>query len=239
MGSTKRICELYLMALDEAERNAGRITTSRFRIVRFGNVLGSSGSALPVFKRQIENGGPITITDPEVSRFFMTIEEAVGLVLDSATLDLAGGIAVLNMGEPVKITTLANDLLTALGLPASAVPKQFIGLRPGEKLHEVLWDQVDEVLPSPHPRIIRVQPQGRPLDEMETFVRDLERLAVEGNVEALLAKVHEIVPSYAPAADAGHAGLLRIERDPKKPLAQVNGAVPAPVRVYTPIKRHA
>ena len=239
MGSTKRICELYLTALDQAERDAGRTSASRFRIVRFGNVLGSSGSALPVFQRQIENGGPITITDPEVSRFFMTIEEAVGLVLDSATLDLQGGIAVLNMGDPVKITTLANDLVTALGLPTSAVPKQFIGLRPGEKLHEVLWDQMDEVLPSSHPRIIRVRPEVRPFDRMEALVRELEKLAVEGDTQALLAKVHEMVPSYSPPSVA-QAGLLRVEREPKKPLAQANGAAAtAPARAHNPIKRGA
>ena len=239
MGSTKRICELYLTAFDEALRADGRISVSKFRIVRFGNVLGSSGSALPMFQRQIENGGPITITDPEVSRFFMTIEEAVGLVLDSATLDLQGSVAVLNMGQPVKITTLANDLVTALGLPPSAVPKQFIGLRPGEKLHEVLWDQVDEVLPSPHPRIIRVRPQGRPLKDMEAFVRDLERLAVDGNIEELLAKVHEIVPSYSVTPNVGQAGLLHIDREAKKPLTAVNGAAPTPRRAHPPLKRHA
>jgi len=231
MGSTKRICELYLMALDDEVRAKAHAAASKFRIVRFGNVLGSSGSALPVFQRQIENGGPITITDPEVSRFFMTIEEAVGLVLDSATLDLQGGIAVLDMGEPVKITTLANDLVTALGLPASAVPKQFIGLRPGEKLHEVLWDQIDEVLPSPHARIIRVKSQGPPLKDMETFVRELERLAVDGDVAQLLAKVREIVPSYAAS---------NVDREAKMPLAQANGVGPAPARAYTkPIKRRA
>jgi FlaA1/EpsC-like NDP-sugar epimerase/lipopolysaccharide/colanic/teichoic acid biosynthesis glycosyltransferase len=234
MGSTKRICELYLMALDDEVRSKAHASASKFRIVRFGNVLGSSGSALPVFQRQIENGGPITITDPEVSRFFMTIEEAVGLVLDSATLDLQGGIAVLDMGEPVKITTLANDLVTALGLPASAVPKQFIGLRPGEKLHEVLWDQIDEVLPSPHARIIRVKSQGPPLKDMETVVRELEHLAVDGDVDKLLAKVREIVPSY------GQTVLLDVDREAEMPLAQANGVGAAPARAYTkPIKRRA
>jgi FlaA1/EpsC-like NDP-sugar epimerase/lipopolysaccharide/colanic/teichoic acid biosynthesis glycosyltransferase len=239
MGSTKRICELYLMALEDERRAPAAASRSTFRIVRFGNVLGSSGSALPVFQRQIESGGPITITDPEVSRFFMTIEEAVALVLHSATLDLKGGIAVLDMGQPVKITTLANDLVTALGLPASAVPKQFIGLRPGEKLHEVLWDQVDEVLPSPHPRIITVRPQARTLKDMDAAVRELERLAVEGHIEKLLAKVREIVPSYVAVPDGDHPGLLRIDREPKRPLAPVNGAAAAPVRKHKPLKRHA
>jgi FlaA1/EpsC-like NDP-sugar epimerase/lipopolysaccharide/colanic/teichoic acid biosynthesis glycosyltransferase len=212
MGATKRICEIYLMALEDP----------RFRIVRFGNVLGSAGSALPLFQRQIENGDPLTITDPEVSRFFMTIEEAVELVLESTTLDVQGGIAVLDMGKPIKITKLADDLVTALGLPPSLVPRQIIGLRPGEKLHEVLWDDVDEVVQCPHPRILVVRPQHRPRKEMDEFVRQLEQLAVEGHVGALLAKVQEIVPSYTGRLDNGEPR-IQIEGEARKPLATGNG----------------
>ena len=220
MGATKRICELYLMALDSA----------KFRIVRFGNVLGSAGSALPLFQRQIENGDPITITDPDVSRFFMTIEEAVGLVLQSATLDTQRGIAVLDMGRPIKITTLADDLVTALGLSPSAVARQVIGLRPGEKLHEVLWEDVDEVLPSPHPRILVVRPRRKPLSEMEGFVRQLERLAVDGQVGALLAKVTEIIPTYPGQLNDGEPWVLQLDTDESKPLAPANGLTPPPDR---------
>jgi len=225
MGATKRICELYLMALEAAKEGANpRPAGPKFRIVRFGNVLGSAGSALPLFRRQIENGGPITITDPDVSRFFMTIEEAVGLVLESTTLDIQGGIAVLDMGEPVKITRLADDFVTALGLSPSAVPHEFIGLRPGEKLHEVLWDQVDEVLPFPHPRIIVVRPQGRPLKDMDGFVSQLQQLAVDGLVGPLLAKVQEIVPSYTGHLRNREPWVLELDAEPRKPLAPVNGA---------------
>ena len=224
MGATKRICELYLMALEAAkDEELATHVAPRFRIVRFGNVLGSAGSALPLFQRQIENGGPITITDPDVSRFFMTIKEAVGLVLESTTLDTHGGIAVLDMGEPVKITALADDLVTALGLPASAVPRQFIGLRPGEKLHEVLWDEVDEVLPSTHPRISVVRPHGRPLKEMDGFVRQLEQQAVDGLVAPLLAKVQEIIPSYAGHVEKGQPWVLQVNGDLRKPLATAPG----------------
>ena len=220
MGATKRICELYLMAFDDTpEPEKSRGVKSRFRIVRFGNVLGSAGSALPLFQRQIENGGPITITDPEVSRFFMTIEEAVGLVLESTTLDLQSGIAVLDMGHPIKITTLADDFVTALGLPSSDVARQVIGLRPGEKLHEVLWDDLDEVLPSPHSRILVVRPVSRPLQEMEEAVRQLEQLAVEGRVSPLLTKVHELVPSYIGHVDGTRPWVLQIDPESPKPLA--------------------
>ena len=216
MGATKRICELYLMALDGAEGPEPRGRRTKFRIVRFGNVLGSAGSALPLFQQQIENGEPITITDPDVSRFFMTIDEAVGLVLESATLDTQGGIAVLDMGEPIKITALADDFITALGLPPSQVPRRFIGLRPGEKLHEILWEEMDEVLPSRHPRIAVVRLRARPLKEMDSMVRQLEQLAVEGAVGQLVAKVRELVPSYTGLAGHEQPAVLHVETDPEK-----------------------
>src|SRR5262249_4244346 len=219
MGATKRICELYLMALEAAkdEQADPPRAAPKFRIVRFGNVLGSAGSALPLFQRQIENGGPITITDPDVSRFFMTIEEAVGLVLESTTLDTQGVVAVLDMGQPIKITTLADDLITALGLPPSAVPRQFIGLRPGEKLHEALWEDVDEVLPSGHPGIAIVRPSGRPLKDMEAYVRQLEQLAMAGLVGPLLAKVREIIPSYSGRLDHDEPAVPHVNGEPREP----------------------
>jgi len=221
MGATKRICEQYLIALEAANQEQTTTRTPRFRIVRFGNVLGSAGSALPLFQRQIESGRPITITDPNVSRFFMTIEEAVGLVLESTTLDTRGAIAVLDMGEPIKITTLADDLITALGLPDSAVPRQFVGLRPGEKLHEALWEELDEVMPSMHPRIAIVRPNGRPLKELIAVVRQLEQLAVEGLVGPLVAKVQELVPSYS--AGLNGDALQHLNGDARKPLNNAAG----------------
>src|SRR5262245_13828640 len=221
MGATKRICELYLMALEAAKQTQLEPSpgTTKFRIVRFGNVLGSAGSALPLFQRQIEDGGPITITDPDVSRFFMTIEEAVGLVLESTQLDNQGAVAVLDMGAPVKITNLADDLITALGLSPSAVPRQFIGLRPGEKMHEVLWDEVDEVLPSVHPRIAIVRPSSKPLKEMNALVRQLEQLAVEGHVGPLLAMVREMIPSYTGNTPDAGPTVQHLHAEPDKPLA--------------------
>jgi len=222
MGATKRICELYLMALEAArqERLERARVMAKFRIVRFGNVLGSAGSALPLFQRQIEDGGPITITDPDVSRFFMTIEEAVGLVLESTTLDTQGAVAVLDMGAPVKITNLADDLITALGLSPSAVPREFIGLRPGEKMHEVLWDdEVDQVLPSVHPRIAIVRPSTKPLKEMDALVRQLEQLAVDGRVGPLLAIVREMIPSYTGHTPSTERAVQHLDAEPRNPLA--------------------
>jgi FlaA1/EpsC-like NDP-sugar epimerase/lipopolysaccharide/colanic/teichoic acid biosynthesis glycosyltransferase len=208
MGATKRVCELYLAALNKRNVMRANEGMSQFRVVRFGNVLGSAGSALPLFQRQIESGSPITITDPEMSRFFMTIQEAVALVLESATLQAEGDITVLDMGEPVRITKLADDLVTALGLPPSAVARRVIGPRPGEKLHELLWEETDEVVPSAHPRIVSLRQPGRPLEEMETFVRDLERLAMAGDIERLLGRIQELIPTYRSSAVTGSAVLV-------------------------------
>jgi FlaA1/EpsC-like NDP-sugar epimerase/lipopolysaccharide/colanic/teichoic acid biosynthesis glycosyltransferase len=229
MGATKRVCEMYLMAKNRRPRGGnGAADSTQFRIVRFGNVLGSAGSALPLFQRQIESGSAITITDPEVSRFFMTIQEAVALVLESATLDPEGDITVLDMGEPVRITKLADDLVTALGLPPSAVPKRFIGLRPGEKLHEVLWDDEDEVLPAHHPRIVSLRQAARPLQEMEAYVRELERLALGGDTQPLLAWVQEIVPSYQPRLETGYASIVHLDAVTKGPAHASPAEGPAP-----------
>src|SRR5581483_1250015 len=140
-----------------------------------------------------------------------------------------------------KITTLADDFITALGLPPSAVPRQFIGLRPGEKLHEVLWDEVDEVLPSVHPRISLVRPRGRPLKEMNGFVRQLEQLAVDGLVGPLLEKVHEIIPSYAGNTRPGQQWVLQLNAEVRKPLAAApaSTATPQTVPVRPAIERGA
>jgi FlaA1/EpsC-like NDP-sugar epimerase/lipopolysaccharide/colanic/teichoic acid biosynthesis glycosyltransferase len=200
MGATKKICEMYVTALNREEEAAAREPAGapRFRVVRFGNVLGSAGSVVPLFQRQIENGGPITITDPEVSRFFMTIPEAVSLVLASASLGGHADVAVLDMGEPVKIARLAEDVVAALGLAPTEVVRRYVGLRPGEKMHEILWEEVEEVLPSEHDRVFMVRQHARPLKELEAVVADLESLALFGSVSALLGRIRQVVPTYRP-----------------------------------------
>ena len=202
MGATKRICELYLAAMnDHRGGRRGQSVATRFVVVRFGNVLGSAGSVVPLFTRQIENGDPLTITDPDVSRFFMTIPEAVSLVLQSPTVDVDGDVFVLDMGEPVKITQLADDLVASLGLAPADVSRRFVGLRPGEKLHEVLWQDDEEVLRSPGSRIFSVRQTRLPVRVVRDLVGELERRAIRGDVRALLALVHEVIPSYTPPAD--------------------------------------
>ena len=211
MGATKRICELYMIAMNARQRALPESESgTAFRVVRFGNVLGSSGSALPLFQRQIENSSAITITHPEVSRFFMTTQEAVALVLESVMLETTADALVLDMGEPVKITELANDLVTALGLQPTTVTQQVIGLRPGEKLHEALWDETDEVGPSGHPRLIALRQRVRPLAEIDKLVVEIERLAMEGHIEEFLARVSELVPSYVPSYPNGRPAMMEL-----------------------------
>jgi FlaA1/EpsC-like NDP-sugar epimerase len=229
MGATKRICELYMMALNSHQRSQLESQPrTQFRVVRFGNVLGSSGSALPLFQRQIENGGAITITHPEVSRFFMTIQEAVALVLESAVLETEADALVLDMGEPVKITDLADDLVTALGLSPAAISKEVVGLRPGEKLHEILWDEFEEVAPSGHPRLIALRQWLRPPAEIEKLVTEIEHFALEGRVEQFLARVSELVPSYVSSYESGRPALVQFAG---RPVADEESEIPAPVLV--------
>jgi FlaA1/EpsC-like NDP-sugar epimerase len=150
MGASKRLAE---MIVRDGARRSGRA----FSVVRFGNVLGSRGSVIPTFKRQIESGGPITVTHPDMKRFFMTIPEAVHLVLQAGGLSRGGELFVLNMGDPVPIVQLAEDLVRLSGLTPLEVPIVFTGIRPGEKLTETLWEDGALVHPTAHPDVLSVQ----------------------------------------------------------------------------------
>ena len=160
MGATKRMAELVLQALAEESKNAGNSTTC-FSMVRFGNVLGSSGSVVPLFRQQLEGGGPITVTHKEVTRYFMTIPEAAQLVLQAGAMGQGGDVFVLDMGEPVKIMDLALRMVQLSGLtlkdaayPEGDIEIAVVGLRPGEKLYEELLIG-DNPEPTEHPRIMK------------------------------------------------------------------------------------
>lgn len=193
MGATKRLAEMVLSHM------AMQGHATRFAAVRFGNVLGSSGSVIPKFKEQIGKGGPVTVTHPEITRYFMTIAEAARLVLQAAALAESGQVYVLDMGEPVKIVELARDLIRLSGHRESEIGITYTGLRPGEKLYEELLADADRTLPSAHPRL-RIAKLTRQADDsllrvLEDAVRRGHAGLGQAEVKRLLA---DIVPEYRP-----------------------------------------
>lgn len=204
MGVTKQIAERYVHTLSQE-------SATRFTVVRFGNVLGSAGSVVPIFQEQIRNGGPITVTDPRMTRFFMTIPEASQLVLQAATMGAGGEIFVLEMGEPVKIVDLARDLIRLSGLPQHAIEITFTGIRRGEKLYEELYFEDEQTLPTSHPKVRAAYHRPYLLDEVRRSISQLERSLCEPE-ELLRRKLHETVPEFKSLADGVDQGVsLRLE----------------------------
>jgi FlaA1/EpsC-like NDP-sugar epimerase len=191
-GATKRLAEMTV--IDAAQR-----TGRAFTVVRFGNVLGSRGSIVPRFKSQIARGGPVLITHPDMERFFMTIPEAVHLVLQAAAMGQGGEAFILNMGEQVRILELAEDLIRLSGLePGRDIKISFTGIRPGEKLSEDLWERGTDFQPTAHSEIFRSKEDeevnARRLSEA---IEQLERLARQGEVETIVRVLDEVIPSAA------------------------------------------
>jgi FlaA1/EpsC-like NDP-sugar epimerase len=200
MGACKRLAEMYLQGL------AGRVTT-RLVTVRFGNVLGSNASVVPLFKEQIRRGGPVTVTDPEMTRYFMTIPEAAQLVLQAGALGHESEIFVLDMGPPVKVVDLARDLIRLSGgADGREVDIVFTGLRPGERLHEELYDLDEERVPTPHPKIFAAR---QPPCSREWLQDQLDQLAgvIEGPADEVITVLKEVVPRYQPCR---HAALSEV-----------------------------
>jgi FlaA1/EpsC-like NDP-sugar epimerase len=194
MGATKRLAEMSILALQASDHHA-----TKFIAVRFGNVLGSSGSVIPTFRKQIDAGGPVRVTHPDVTRYFMTIPEAAGLVLQSAAQGAGGEIFTLDMGSPVRILDLARQLIHLSGLvPNKDIDIQFIGLRPGEKLFEELSYAGENVAPTTHPKIMRYlsQPVPLPLARriLEQLTEDLDRL----DADLLKLALKKALPEYQP-----------------------------------------
>jgi FlaA1/EpsC-like NDP-sugar epimerase len=151
MGASKRLAEMVCQGLQDNHLNDKQGT--RFVIVRFGNVLGSSGSVIPKFREQIAKGGPVTITHPDITRYFMSIPEAAQLVMQAGLMGKGGEIFVLDMGEPVKIANLAADMIRLSGLQQDEIKIEYVGLRPGEKLYEELLADDEHTMPTPHEKL--------------------------------------------------------------------------------------
>jgi len=190
MGVTKRIAEKYVQSLNNGH-------TTRFVITRFGNVLGSAGSVIPLFRQQLALGGPLTVTHPDIERFFMTIPEAVQLVLQAAYMGRGGDIFVLNMGRSVKIRDLAEKLCLLAGKhPGKDIQILYTGLRPGEKLFEELFNREEQPHPTEHPLILRAVGPRQEAVVWEAHLDEIAELVRQRQVSALLAKFKSIIPNY-------------------------------------------
>jgi FlaA1/EpsC-like NDP-sugar epimerase len=188
MGQSKAVCEWII----ESFALHPEVDT-RFVAVRFGNVLGSSGSVIPIFRKQIEQGGPVRVTTPEMTRFFMTIPEASSLVVQAGAMGGRGQVYVLDMGEPVKILDLAKQMIRLSGRDEDDIPIIFTGARAGEKVHEVLWNEGEAVGPTSHPKIMRAARPQIDAGWLEESLADLERLVEEGDTLAVVAKLQAMV----------------------------------------------
>jgi FlaA1/EpsC-like NDP-sugar epimerase len=208
MGATKRVAELLLLALQNGH--------TKYVAVRFGNVLGSNGSVIPIFKRQIAAGGPVTVTHPDMRRFFMTIPEACQLVLQASAIGGGGQICVLDMGEPVKIVDLARDLILLSGLrPNEDIKVEFTGTRPGEKLYEEMSMTSENSVPTTHEKIRIFVGDGVGEFDMERWMRHLRDTCKRRYEGELILLLKEIVPEYSPSAHL----LRRIVEFGRKSLA--------------------
>jgi FlaA1/EpsC-like NDP-sugar epimerase len=192
MGATKKICELLVHA---QSRRKG--ITTQFITTRFGNVLGSNGSVIPLFNKQIAEGGPVTITHPDITRFFMTIPEACQLVLEAGFMGNGGQIYVFDMGEPVKVLDVAMNLIRLSGLiPYKDIKIKFIGLRPGEKLYEELFAEDEPMMPTHHPKISIAQIAD---NDFELIYSKIDKTLIslfKMSETKIIEEMQEIVPGY-------------------------------------------
>ncbi len=194
MGASKRVAEMYSQAL-----NGQADCKTQFKAVRFGNVLGSSGSVVPTFRRQIAAGGPVTVTDPEMTRYFMTIPEAAQLVLQAAATGMGGQVFLLDMGEPVKIVDLAKQMITLSGFrPDEDIDIVFTGVRPGEKLFEELRTEGEDIEPTVHPKVLIWAHRADDLAQVEAYISRLKELENVNDRDRIVTLLQEIIPEYKP-----------------------------------------
>jgi FlaA1/EpsC-like NDP-sugar epimerase len=196
MGASKRIAEIYVQSYFKKLQREGNVITN-FITTRFGNVLGSNGSVIPIFKRQIEEGGPVKVTHPDIIRYFMTIPEACNLVLEASTIGKGGEIFIFDMGVPVKIDDLAKKMIRLAGYtPNVDIKVEYTGLRPGEKLYEELLNVKEITKETSHEKIMIANVQEYDYDVISKEINTLIGLSQEFNDFPIVAKMKEIVPEF-------------------------------------------
>lgn len=192
MGATKRLAEMLIQSITGSQR-------TQFMAVRFGNVIGSSGSVIPLFQQQLSRGGPLTVTHPEVTRYFMSIPEAAQLILQAGTMGEGGEIFILDMGKPIKVVELARDLIRLNGLePDRDIAIEFIGLRPGEKLYEELITEGEGIVPTGHKKIMVLRGTVEDRDRLRQNIEEMSQVSRIGENDAIRKKLQDIVPEYQP-----------------------------------------
>ena len=194
MGCSKRICEIYVQSLDKAIKEGKVKGSTQFVTTRFGNVLGSNGSVIPLFKEQLKNGGPITVTHPDIIRFFMLIPEACKLVIEAGTMGNGGEIYVFDMGKPVRIADLAERMIKLSG--AKGIKIEYTGLREGEKLYEEVLNDAEITLPTFHPKIKIAKVREYDYDNIRREIDDLIEKAHTGDDMTIVAKMKSIVVEF-------------------------------------------
>jgi len=205
MGASKRLSEMLVQG-----QNGCELSDTKFMIVRFGNVVGSVGSVVPLFKKQIQRGGPVTVTHPDVTRFFMTIPEACQLILQAGSMGEGGEIFILDMGTPIKIADMARDLIRLSGFePDLDIKIEYIGLRPGEKLYEELITEDENIVPTHHEKIMVLKGVDCDLQLLNGKVDELVNFALEQNGEKVKLNLKEIVPEYDSKTGTGHPRSFR------------------------------
>ncbi len=191
MGACKRVAEMYIQSLSDRSKNTKFVTT------RFGNVLGSNGSVVPLFKKQILQGGPVTVTHPDVTRYFMTIPEACRLVLEASVMGQGGDIYVFDMGKPVKIIDLARKMIRLAGYtPGKDMEIKFTGLRPGEKMFEELFKESEELLATHHPLIMKARKISIDQEWLEKEIGELVDAALHHKQQRIRQQIKALLPEY-------------------------------------------